>query len=67
MSKKKGILIPLIMATANSACMSLVMCFINVGLGPHFAGALIQSFLISLVVTLPISYLLPIPLNKHIK
>lgn len=64
MKNKGNFFIPGIMALANSACMSLIMCVINVGFGPHFLGAFFQSLLIGLVVTLPISYLLPILLNK---
>lgn len=65
--KKQAVLIPAIMAAANSGCMALVMCAINVGFGPHFLPAFLQSLVIGLVVTLPLSYLLPAALNKLFK
>lgn len=67
MRSKKAAIIPAIMAAANSLAMGFVMCVINVGFGPHFGPALLQSFLIGLAVTTPVSYLLPVLLNKVMK
>ena len=66
MKDKSTLLIPCIMAVANSGCMSLVMCLLNVGLGPHFWGEFFRSFLIGMAVTLPISYAFPVLLNKKL-
>lgn len=63
--KNKNKYLPLIMAITNSACMSLVMCLINVGLIPPFFIEFIKSFFIGLIVTLPISYFLPALLNRR--
>lgn len=52
------------MAVTNSFFMSFVMCLINIGFHLPFFMELIKSFLIGLVVTLPISYLLPALLNE---
>lgn len=65
--KKSNALMPLIMSVANSLCMGFVMCLVNVGFGPHFLGAFVQSLLIGIAVTLPVSYLLPILLKKFFK
>lgn len=66
MKNNARFLIPFTMALVNSAGMSLIMCILNVGFGPHFLGEFIKSLLIGMIVTLPVSYVLPSFLNKFL-
>lgn len=63
-SKQPDKLMPFIMAATNSACMSFVMCLVNIGFHPPFWPEFLKSFLIGLAVTVPISYILPVLLNR---
>ncbi len=59
MSRKKQWLAAVITAIVMSAVMTLVMTWWTIGIGPQFLRAFLEGWLISTLVAVPVSYVVP--------